>query len=117
MRADGGHEDGGNVRVDHGAAGADTVGGGSGGGSEHDAVRLDGGDELPAIVRLNLGQKRGGSAVDKHLVEDGIGVGGVTRATVSLGVSLLDHGALETHAESDGNAPLDVGHLLGAAAD
>ena len=43
------------IARNHGTTGGDGVGGGSSGRGEHDAVGLDGGDELPAIVRFDFG--------------------------------------------------------------
>ena len=54
VRADGGHENRGDVGVHHGTPRGDRVRGGTRGGGEHHAVCLYGGDELPPVVRLNL---------------------------------------------------------------
>ena len=112
MRADRGHEDGGHVRVHHGSAGRDRVRGGPRRGRQHDAVSLDGGDELPAVVRLDLGQERGRAAVHENLVEDGERVRGFPAPAVALRVSRLDQGALQPHAQRDRDAALDVRNLL-----
>ena len=53
-----GHQDGLNVRVDHGTTGGDGVSCGSCGRGEHNTVGLDGSDELPAIVRFDFGEER-----------------------------------------------------------
>ena len=66
------HQNSLNVRVNHGTTGGDGVGGGSSGRGEHDAVGLDGGDELPAIVRFDFGEKRGRASVHEDFVEDSI---------------------------------------------
>ena len=112
MRADRGHEDGGHVRVHHGSAGRDRVRGGPRRGRQHDAVSLDGGDELPAVVRLDLGQERGRAAVHENLVEDGERVRGCPAAAVSLRIPRLDQSALQPHAQRDRDAALDVRNLL-----
>lgn len=88
MRADGGEQDAWDGRVGERAAGGEGVGGAAGWGGDDAAVGLDDGEEVGVAVEDEVGDVRGGPAVEDEFVEDleaevsdeavgGGGVGGV----------------------------------------
>ena len=110
MGANRGQEDGGNVRVNEGAAGGQRIGGAAGGGAEDDAVSLHEGEEVVVAVEFEVRDVGGWSAVDDELVEDfellsfdGVALVVTTAATGGRGCGAVD-GAGETHAKVHAHA-------------